>query len=176
MRRLLMSLFAVFFTVSCMASNPLKNIVGKENLKSIMTSVSRACIVYDWSTAKYDSDKDLKASLGEDYDFVKQDCEDSFIHGFNSKSKGLILSKDENGAKYKFVLKVTGLDRFFQVMTFVPKHEGKMWGSLVIIDSDSGKTLAEMTIDEAEEGYDLVPKECFGKTFFNLGGKVAKLK
>ena len=54
--------------------------------------------------------------------------------------------------------------------------EGKMWGTLKIVKTSNGATLAEVDIEEAEDGKDYVRKESFGKTFKRLGGKVAKLK
>ncbi len=176
MKRFVLSLCVMVSAIVCLAGNPLKNIVGKENLKAIMTDKAEACVVYDWSAAKYDQTKDLKAELADDYDFVISDSEAKFVTGFNQKTKGLHLSTDAANAKYKFVLKITNLDRRFAVMAFIPKHEGKIWGSLEILDNATGKSLVTITIDEAEEGYDFVPKECIGATFMNLGKLVAKLK
>lgn len=176
MKKATLFLSMLLVAVFAVASNPMKQITGRENLKAIMSSDAKAFVVYDWTDAKYDKTKDLKKELADDYDFVIPDCEKSFVKGFNNKSKHLKLSTDSSDAKYKFVLKVTSIDRYFQPMTFIPKHEGKMWGSLEIFDVETNKSLTKITIDEAEEGYDLVPKECFGKTFLNLGEKVAKLK
>lgn len=176
MKRITLFLSLMLVAVFALASNPMKQISGRENLKAIMSSEAKAYVVYDWTEAKYDKTKDIKTQLAEDYDFVIADCEKSFVNGFNNKAKHLKLSTDNNGAKYKFVLKVTNIDRYFQPMTFIPKHEGKMWGSLEIFNAETNESLVKITIDEAEEGYDLVPKECFGKTFLNLGEKVAKLK
>ncbi len=176
MKRIALTLCVMLSALACLAGNPLKNIVGKENLKAIMADKAEACVVYDWSETKYDKTKDLKATLAEDYDFVISDSEAKFVAGFNQKSKALHLSTDTAGAKYRFVLKVTNLDRRFAVMAFVPGHEGKIWGTLEILDAATGTSLATITIDEAEEGYDFQPKKCIGMTFMNLGKLVAKLK
>ncbi len=176
MKRFALFCSMLFIAIFAFASNPMKKIEGRDNLKAIMSSDAKAYVIYDWTEAKYDKTKDIKVQLAEDYDFVISDCEKSFVTGFNNKAKHLKLSTDSNGAKYKFVLKVTCIDRYFQPMTFVPKHEGKMWGTLEIFNAETNESLTKITIDEAEEGYDLVPRECFGKTFLNLGEKVAKLK
>ena len=169
MKNFFMTMCLLLCSIVAMASNPLKAIEGKKNLSTIMRSKGKALIVFDWSEAKYDKDKDLKEKLGNDYDFVLSDCEKSFIKGFNGKSNA-------SEATYKFILKVTCIDRYFSVMSFVPKHEAKMWGSLEIVDVKTKESLVKITIDEAEDGKDSVPRECFGKTFFNLAERVAKLK
>lgn len=177
MKRKLMSMVCLLLvSIVAFAGNPFKSITGKENLKAIMASEGKALLVVDWSEAKYDKDKDLKEKLDEDYDFVLGDCEKSFAAGFNKQSKRLQLAQGISDAKYKFVLKVASIDRYMQVMTFIPKHEAKMWGNLEILDAQTGNTLVTVNIDEAEDGYDSVPKECFGKTFFKLGERTAKLK
>lgn len=176
MKNFFMTMCLLLCSIVAMASNPLKAIEGKKNLSTIMRSKGKALIVFDWSEAKYDKDKDLKEKLGNDYDFVLSDCEKSFIKGFNEKSKKIKLAKDASEATYKFILKVTCIDRYFSVMSFVPKHEAKMWGSLEIVDVKTKESLVKITIDEAEDGKDFVPRECFGKTFFNLAERVAKLK
>ena len=55
------------------------------------------------------------------------------------------------------------------------RTEAKMWGTLKIVDA-SGDTIAEINIDEAEDGTDYVRREAFGKTFLLLGERIAKLK
>lgn len=176
MKKTLMFLCLVLCSMVAMAGNPFKSITGKEKLKEIMNSSEKALVVFDWSEAKYDKTKDLKEKLADDYDFVLSDCEKSFVEGFNKQSKKIQLAKDATGAKYKFILKITSIDRYFQPMTFVPKHEAKMWGSLEIVNAETNESLVKIKIDEAEDGYDLVPKECFGKTFLKLGERTAKLK
>lgn len=176
MKNFFMTMCLLLCSVVAMAGNPFKAIEGKKSLTTIMSSNEKALIVFDWSEAKYDKDKDLREKLGKDYDFVLSDCEKSFIKGFNEKSKTIKLAEDASEATYKFILKVTCIDRYYSVMSIVPKHEAKMWGSLEIVDAKTKKSLVKITIDEAEDGKDFVPKECFGKTFFNLAERVAKLK
>ena len=61
-------------------------------------------------------------------------------------------------------------------MGFGSRTEAKMWGVLKIVEKKTGKVLAEIKIDEAEDGTDYVFREAFGKTFLLLGAGVAKLK
>ena len=108
--------------------------------------------------------------------FIKKDCAEKFIEGFNDKSKGMKLSDKKDGANYKFLIKVTNLDSFTNVMGWGARTEAKMWGTLTIVDAASGDTVAEINIDEAEDGTDYVRREAFGKTFLLLGERVAKMK
>ncbi len=176
MKKLLSTLFALFVCVSMMAGNPLKVVSGKQNLKEIMATVGTALVEYDWSTTMYDNKVSAKEKFGSDYDYVVKDCSQSFMNGFNAKSKSLKLTTDKASSKYKFVLKVDNVDSFFAAMRFVPRNEAKMWGKLTIVSTESGETLAEINIVEAEDGADFVFKDCFGKTFSILGEKVSKLK
>ena len=86
------------------------------------------------------------------------------------------LSDKKDGANYKFLIKVSNLDSFTNVMGWGARTEAKMWGTLTITDAASGETVAEINIDEAEDGTDYVRREAFGKTFLLLGERVAKMK
>ena len=93
-----------------------------------------------------------------------------------NKAKKLRMTQDGNDAKYKFILKVANVDRFFAAMAFIPQHEAKMWGTLTIVDMASGQTLAVVEIEEAEDGQHVDIKYCYGETFEELGQTVAKMK
>ena len=93
MKNFFMTMCLLLCSIVAMASNPLKAIEGKKNLSTIMRSKGKALIVFDWSEAKYDKDKDLKEKLGTDYDFVLSDCENSLIKAFNEKSKKNKISR-----------------------------------------------------------------------------------
>ncbi len=176
MKKNLTLLLFMLIGMVAIAGNPFKGFTGKENLKGIMETDGSAQLVFDWSEAKYDYTKDLKEGLKEDYDFVLSDCFGKYMDGFNSKSKHLKLSTSDNGVKYKFVLKITNIDKRFQPFGFVPKHEGLMWGKLEIVDIATQQVVSTVDIFKAMDGTDFVPKECFGATFYLLGNKTAKLK
>lgn len=176
MKRVFSTLFAVLITVSAFAGNPFSITSGKKNLKQIFTDKATAVISIDWSNAKYDNKKELKAELGGDYEFVVKDCLENFIEKFNEESKGLCVSDKAERAKYKIQINVTNMDSYFAAMRFIPQYEGKVWGSMVITSLETGETLAEIKIDEAEDGADSVKKECYGETFGKMAKRTAKLK
>ena len=176
MKKFFVTMCAVLLSMSAFAGNPLSVENSKVNLKDFLKKDAVACLVIDWKGAKYDNKKAVEEELGSDYDFVKKDCAEMFIEGFNDKSKGLKLQGDESGAAYRFEIKVTNLDTFVNVMGFGARTEAKMWGTLKIVDAASGDTLAEIKIDEAEDGTDYVRREAYGKTFLLLGARIAKMK
>lgn len=175
MKKLFVALCALFVCVAAFAGNPLSVVNKTTDLKSLFKNNATACLVIDWSQTLYDNQKKASEEFGSDYDFIKNDCASKFIEGFNHRSKGLKLTTEKQGADYKFMLTVKNLDSFVNVMGFGPRTEAKMWGTLKIVDA-SGTTVAEIKIDEAEDGTDYVKKEAFGKTFLLLGDRVAKLK
>lgn len=177
MKKNLMAICLLLCSIVALAGNPLKNMTGKDQLKSMLSENAKAVVEVDWSNAKYDKNKDLKESFGEDYDYILRNCPKRFIEGFNDKSNGLKLTQDATDAKYKVVLKVTNIDHYFNVMGFGPMaNEAKMWGSLEIIDIATGTPIVTSDIDEAEDGKDIVLKDCYGKTFRKLGERIAKIK
>ena len=176
MKRLLLTAILALSAVIAFAGNPLKIVNGKDQVKTIMKENTTVVVEFDWSQAKYDNKKTLKEQWEGDYDYIVNDCEESFIKGFNENAKKLKMAKEADNAKYKFVLTVTNIDRFFAAMAFIPQHEAKMWGTLTIVDIASNQTLAEVRIDEAEDGQHVDVKQCFGETFEELGEKIAKLR
>ena len=176
MKRFATLLFTLTLCLFTFAGNPIKIVTGKTAIKGILSENATAVMQFDWTCATYDGKCSIGEELGEDAAFVVNDCQNKFVTGFNTKSKGLKLCEQSDGAKYKVLLTVTKMDCFFAAMSFVPRHEGKMWGKIAITSAETGETLFEANIDEAEDGQDMVRKECFGKTFELLGEKVAKLK
>lgn len=176
MRKTLSVFCMLFACAMAFAGNPIKNLTGKDALKAMQKSEATATVVIDWSAAKFDKTKDLKATLADDYDFIMKDCVDGFVKGFNEKSKKVKMAADAKDAAYKFVIKVTNLDSYYCVMGWFPQWEAKVWGSCQIIDTKTDKVLATFDIEEAEDGKDINKRECYGKTFGELGETMAKLK
>ena len=177
MKKFISTLIMMVVCVSMFAGNPFRIKEGKQNAKSLMKENTIAVVEYDWSGAMYDRKMSAKDKFEADYDFVVSNCESSFVTGFNGESKGLRLSNEANeNAKYKITLKVTNLDSFFAAMRFVPRHEAKMWGTITVTSMATGEKVLEATINEAEDGCDLVWRECFGKTFAEMGKNLTKLK
>lgn len=176
MKRFITALFAITLCLVSFAGNPVKIVTGKANAKGIMADNATAAIKFDWSDTTYDGKQSISDYFGKDCDFVVNDCQKKFVESFNTASKGLKLTDQTEGAKYIFTLTVSKVDCFFAAMRFVPRHESKMWGKLTVCSAETGETLLEANIDEAENGCDFVRNESFGKTFGLLGERIAKLK
>lgn len=177
MKKIISTLFLMAICLTSFAGNPFKITLGKENVKTIMRDAAVAVVECDWNSTMYDNKITAKEKFGADYDFIVSDCQKSFVSAFNAASKGLRLSSElTEDAKYKLVLKISNVDSFFAAMSFVPRNEAKMWGIATICSVESGEKLLEVAIDEAEDGQDFVWRECFGKTFGEMGKRLAKLK
>lgn len=176
MKKLFLSLCAIVMCTSVFAGNPLKVLTRNGDLKDIMKKEVPAVLVIDWTSTKFDNKKAASKEFGKDWAFIKKDCTDKFIEGFNKKSKGLKLQKSAKGAKYKFTIKVTNIDSFAKVFGGGGQTVGKVWGTLKIQELPKGRVVAEVEITEAEDGRDYVRRESFGKTMKLLGVRVAKLK
>lgn len=176
MKRFITALFAITLCVVSFAGNPVKIVTGKANAKGIMADNATAAIKFDWSKTTYDGKQSISDYFGDDCNFIVTDCQSKFVESFNEASKGLKLTDKEESAKYIFTLTVSKVDCFFAAMGFVPGHESKMWGKLTVCSAETGDTLLEADIDEAEDGRDFVRNESFGKTFGILGKRIAKLK
>lgn len=175
MKKMAVLLCSMLVCMSALAGNPLKVTSSKVNLKDFMKKNATATLVLDWKNTTYDEKKSpLDEFSATDYEFIKKDCTEKFIEGFNDKSKGLKLGQGDKG-DYQFMITVKNIDSFINVMGWGSRTESKMWGTLKIVDA-SGDTIAEINIDEAEDGTDYVRREAFGKTFLLLGERIAKLK
>lgn len=177
MKRVLFTICAVLVGLSAFAGNPVKVVKSNENLKGFMKKDVAAVLIIDWAKTKFDNKKAASAEFGKDWAFIKKDCAEKFIEEFNDKSKGIKLQDYAKGAKYKFVFTVTNVDDHVNVMGYGPRTEAKIWGTLKIVEAGAkGKTIAEIQIDEAEDGVDYVRKEAYGKTMKLLAKRIAKLK
>lgn len=179
MKKIIVVLFTLMVSAATFAGGPLKVINRKVTLQTLLRERAYANLVIDWSNAKYDKKKPLSEEFNEDddYEFIQSDCVGKFMDGFNGESKGMIIDNRKEDASYSFIITVSNVDAFVRVMGFkVGKTEAKMWGNLKIVDNATNEVIAEIKIDEAEDGCDYVRRESFGKTFEILGQEVAKMK
>lgn len=176
MRKIFCTIFLAFTCTTAFADNPLRVISEKSELKSLMKENAIICLQMDWSEATYDNEISVKEKFGEDLDYIMTDCDVNMLAGFNEHSKGLKMQLEEDGAKYKMLVKVENIDRRVMPVAVGRPHEGQVWGDIIITNVATDEEIAEIRIEEAEEGYDATPDGCFGKTFYIVGKKVAKLK
>ncbi len=176
MKKLLCLMAAVVVAMTVSAGNPLKLIKGKEHIKKLMTTDATATVVLDWSEASFGNIMSLEDGFLGEKEWVMKNCEIKFIKGFNEKSKSLKMTSNEEGARYRYVLKIDVIDSHFAPVFFVVQYEAKLWGKLRIEDVETNEVLVEYEIDEAEDGTDCVRRECYGETFRELGERLGELK
>lgn len=116
----------------------------------------------------------MKEYWAEQYDYFVKACTDNFKKGFDEVSKGLKLGK-EGQPKYKILINVDNLDRYVNVMNIVPGMTVKVWGTVIVSTADGNK-IAEIEVDSMKGNRDFSPQDAFGKAFYILGKRVAKMK
>ncbi|MCD8304783.1 MAG: hypothetical protein LUC86_08185 [Prevotellaceae bacterium] len=169
MRKLSVALYVVLICGVAFAGNPCKVLSGEEKLESILGEKVFMSLEIDWAETLYDNRGEAKPVLGEDYDFIVNDCERSFITGFNEKSNGPKFLQTSSDVKYKCVFKVTNVNRIARSPGYATKHVAQVWGSVKIVDLSTGETLVSISIDGAKGDRDLYARECYGKTFYEIG-------
>lgn len=174
MKKIVLVLFAFLFGAVSFAGNTVTVVNGKDALKTAYADKSVGTLEIDWSHAQYDHGKSMKEYWAEQYDYFVKTCSDNFKKGFDEVSKGLKLGKDGQ-AKYKILIKVDNLDRYVNVMNIVPGMTVKVWGT-VIVSTVSGEKIAEIEVDSMKGNRDFSPQDAFGKAFYILGKRVAKMK
>lgn len=172
MKRLFGIICAFFMCMAIMAGNP-KVVSGKKELKNIYSETASVLLTIDWSDAKYSYGKSMEKVWEEKYDYMVKSCKDNFIRGFAEENEKLHLG-DVDDAQYKMNVKVTNLDKYFNVMNIVPGHTVKVWCD-VTISNAKGEKLAEIKVDEMKGGRDASPDDCYGKAFYILGKRIANL-
>ena len=99
MRKVFCVIFLAFTCTTAFANNPLRVILGKSELKSLMKENAIICLQMDWSEATYDNEIGVKEKFGEDLDYIMTDCDVNMLAGFNEHSKGLKMQLEEDDAK-----------------------------------------------------------------------------
>ncbi|MDE6393462.1 MAG: hypothetical protein K2L59_09390 [Muribaculaceae bacterium] len=174
---LLTALFAVMGCLAVMAGDDIKLTEG--SIASLKEG-GVASLVIDMADAKYDN----KMPLREDGRFANVDdqlpeCASEFIREFNKNSKNFLMTADEAEAQYQFVVKITNLDTYVNVMSFKGGVGIKLWGSVTIKKKSTGETVALFTIDEENNSgfnYPLALEEGFEGIAKYLAKRIKKGK
>lgn len=173
MKKVLSVLFALLISATMFAGNTVKVVNGKKEAKEIFKDKTTALAQIDWSKVKYDNTKDLHETWGDKYDYFVKACTENFVKGFNDENKGLQVATNANDAKYKMVVKLTNIDKYFNVMNIVPGHTVKIWAT-IIITTANGDQQVEIEVDSMKGSRDFSPDDCYTKAFKILGERVAK--
>ena len=123
------------------------------------------CVSLNMKDTKFDN----KMPLRQDARFANIDVQmdnfkSEFIREFNDNSKKFSLTANDADAKYEFIVDITNLDTYINVMSFKGGIGIKLWGSITIKNKATGENVAVFTIDEEDNSgfnYDLAVEEGF---------------
>ena len=107
------------------------------------------CVTIDMADTQFDN----KMPLRNDGRFANVDeqipeCTREFVREFNENSKKFLLTNNPEEAQYEFIVKLTNLDVYVNVMSFKGGVGIKLWGSVTIREKASGKEIALFVIDD----------------------------
>lgn len=174
MRKVIISMLLVLVgCMTAMAGSDIKVIEG--NKKFLKTAEGNAVLVFDWDGATFDNKQPL-AEKFSNLEGLKKIAWSGFEETFNEKSKKVKIVADENGAKYRFSMKVTNMDQYFKVMGFIPGNATKVWGTLTVTDLSTGEVLAVIEVKEVNGGANPSPDGSLSDCFEELAKQVSKLK
>lgn len=89
------------------------------------------------------------------------------------------MTKNTDEAQYEFVVKITNVDVFINVMSFKGGIGIKLWGSVTIKDKTTGDNVAVFTIDEESNSgfnYEIALEESFEGIAKYLAKRIKKGK
>ena len=136
---------------------------------SVLNENAVAQIVFDFSGSRWEDDDDFKSYCGNAYEERVRIAHDSFVESFNKINKGLKFSDNEDGAKYKVIVKV---------QNFVQKTAKFGWGrfyiriyaNIEIQDMSNGNNVCGFYVKGISGGADYSQNDRFNKSW----GEVAK--
>ena len=171
MKKTLITMLAVLLSMTAFA----KVKVTSGSAACLKEKVS-AVVVFDYSNATFDKDQSYQKWCGEDYaDRVAKSTEE-FTKAFNKKSKGMQISDNASGAKYKIVVKVGNCDQYMGMSCNWGQMQFKVSAVITIIDLETNETVCTVTVDEENGGCDYSPTDRITDSFASIGKELAKQK
>lgn len=164
---LLTMLLALVGCVTAMAGDDIKLTDGSV---APLKDGGIGCVVIDMADTKFDNKQPLrKDARFANVDEQLPECTKEFIREFNENSKKFRMTDNADEAQYEFIIKITNLDVFVNVMSFKGGVGIKLWGTITIKEKASGNNVAVFSIDEEgnsgfnyqialEEGYEGIAK------------------
>lgn len=143
---LLTMLLAIVGCVTAMAGDDIKL---SEGSVAPLKDGGVASLVIDMADTQFDN----KMPLRKDERFVDVDsqlpeCASEFVREFNDNTKKFAMTNNADEAQYEFIVKITNLDTFVNVMSFKGGVGIKLWGSITIKNKATGENVAVFTMDE----------------------------
>ncbi len=163
-------LFAMLISVLTASAGDKVLDLEKGELASLKTG-GNVAVVFNFDGAMYDMKETLAAHYSNLAELIAK-VPFNFTEGFNDKCKKSKIV-DSADAKYIITIKVDNMDCYYKVVSFVPGHVTKVWGTATIKDNTTDDTIAVINITECAGSRDFTIDDSFGKCFISLGEKLA---
>lgn len=139
-------LLALVGCVTAMAGDDIKLIDGSV---APLKDGGMGCIVIDMADTQFDNKKPLrKDERFANVDEQIPECTKEFVREFNENSKKFNMTENDDEAQYEFIIKITNLDVFVNVMSFKGGVGIKLWGTISIKEKSTGNNVAVFSINE----------------------------
>lgn len=138
------------------------------------------CVTIDMADTQFDNKMPLRKDVRfADVDTHLPECASEFVREFNEHTKKFKMTKNAEEAQYEFIVKITNLDTFVQVMSFKGGIGIKLWGTVTIVNKATDETIAVFTMDEEHNSginYQLAVEEGFEGIAKYLAKRIKKGK
>lgn len=143
---LLTMLFAIVCCVTALAGDDIKL---SEGSVAPLKDGGVASLVIDMADTQFDNKMPLrKDERFADVDSQLPECASEFVREFNENTKKFTMTKNPDEAQYEFIVKITNLDTFVNVMSFKGGVGIKLWGTITIKNKATGENVAVFKMDE----------------------------
>lgn len=174
MKRILITLcLTILTTAFALAGSDIKMKSGDAQI--MKTAEGNAVVTVVIDDAQYDNKMPLREKFS-DLDNFKKVAEAGFTETFNDKSKNVKIVKNQDGAKYEFIINVLNVDQYIKVTGFIPSPATKIWGTLQIKEVATGKLLFEGEFAKINGGANPSPDGTISDSFEELAKQTVKLK
>ena len=178
MKKVILSMLLVL--VGCVTAMAGSSIKLTEGSIAPLKDGGVGCVVIDMADTKFDNKMPLRQDdRFRDVDSQMDNYKSEFVREFNDNTGKFKMTNNADEAQYEFIVKITNLDVFVNVMSFKGGVGIKLWGSVTIKDKASGENVAVFTMDEEGNSsmtYTLALEEGFEGIAKFLAKKIKKGK
>lgn len=174
MKKYFLTLLLTLLTcVSAMAGSDIKVIQGDK--KFIKYCSGTASFMINWDDATYDYKMPLQHHFNNMQE-LNALALNAFCTEFNDINSKLKAAPYAQNPDIIFDLKVTNMDQYVKVMSWVPGMATKVWGTLTVVDAASNTIIAVIDVNEVNGGANLSPDGTIEDCFEDLAKQVSRLK
>ena len=132
-----------------------------------------AKVEMDYSQTTWEKKRPYDQFCGDTYEERVSQSQEAFIQGFNSKSKSLKLTDDDEQVKYTITVHVGDLERkVFDIASFYIR----IVGTITVVYNETGEEVCTIEMDKLKGAASYIPNTRLYSCFLTLGQTLAKLK